>query len=288
MTKLKQMSIFAHIVEEGSVSAAALKLDLSKSVISQHLKALEQELGVTLIKRTTRRQNLTQTGEAFYQSCKEINSIAKGAWESAQNSQIEPTGRIRITAPNALMDTLVVPVIADLMKKHPKVKPELVSDDQPLNLQKHDIDLAVRVGRSQDSNLKQKRIGEFRDVFCCAPSIRQKDLYDLPYIANSWQGRYIQHTFESQSGKTKVYEKEADCFTNSFHSCLALVRSGAGVGIIPDFYLAHIEPELVPMLPNMQLPQNPVYVLNPFSNSTPLAVDLCITALEERLRNRLA
>ncbi|GAA06590.1 bacterial regulatory helix-turn-helix, lysR family protein [Photobacterium leiognathi subsp. mandapamensis svers.1.1.] len=73
MNKLRQMSIFAHIVEEGSVSAAANKLDLSKSVVSQHLKTLEQELGITLLKRTTRRHTLTQAGEAFYQSCREIN-----------------------------------------------------------------------------------------------------------------------------------------------------------------------------------------------------------------------
>lgn len=65
MNKLKQMSIFAHIVEQGSVSAAAEKLELSKSVVSQHLKILEQELGASLLKRTTRRQILTSMGSVF-------------------------------------------------------------------------------------------------------------------------------------------------------------------------------------------------------------------------------
>ncbi|WP_375750521.1 LysR family transcriptional regulator [Vibrio sp. HN007] len=287
MNKLRQMSIFAHIVEEGSVSAAASKLDLSKSVVSQHLKALETELGVTLIKRTTRRQKLTSTGEAFYQSCKNINIIAHSAWESAQESLVEPQGRLRITAPNALMDILVAPVVADLMKRYPKLKPELISDDQPLNLMKHDVDLAVRVGTSEDSNLKQKRIGEFRDVFCSTLEVKKKGINDVPYIANHWQGKYVQHSFTSANGESLVYEKEADCITNSFHSCLALIQSGAGGGIIPDFYFSQLNTELVPLLPDMELSKNTVYALNPFSESTPLSVKLCITALEERLKSRL-
>lgn len=286
MSRLKQMSIFAHIVEEGSVSAAALKLELSKSVVSQHLKNLEQDLSVTLIKRTTRRQTLTAAGEDFYHHCKEMNSIANSAWEQAQNAHIEPQGRLRITAPNALMETLVTPVVADLMRQYPKLKPELISDDQTLNLMQHDIDLAIRVGRSQDSNLKQKRIGQFRDVLCGVAGLQYDGLEAAPYIANQWQGKFIRHKFTSNTGETRIYETQADCITNSFHSCLALIRAGAGIGLIPDFYFAQIEPEIISLLPEMGLPENPVYVLNPFSHNTPLAVQLCITALEERLTSR--
>lgn len=154
MNRLRQMSIFAHIVEQGSVSTAADKLELSKSVVSQHLKMLEQELGITLLKRTTRRQSLTEIGEQFYQSCKNINLIADTAWDNTRQHQTEPSGRIRITAPHALMDTLIAPVIADLIKLYPKLRPELINDDQRLDFMQHDIDLAIRVGHSPDSTLK--------------------------------------------------------------------------------------------------------------------------------------
>lgn len=288
MSRLRQMSIFAHIVEQGSVSSAALKLNLSKSVVSQHLKALEQDLGVTLIKRTTRRQKLTDVGESFYQSCREMNAIANYAWEQVHESQIEPKGRIRITAANALMDILVAPAVADLMKRYPALKPELISDDQPINLMDHDVDLAIRVGRSQDSNLKQKRLGEFRDVLCVNPALKAKDIDEFSYIANHWQGKFITHHFISKQGETLVYEKQADCIANSFHSCLALIQSGAGIGIIPDFYLSQDKLDIVPLLPDMQLAKNPIYALNPFNENTPLAVRLCITAIEERLKYRLS
>lgn len=287
MNKLRRMSVFAHIVEEGSVSAAALKLELSKSVVSQHLKALELELGLTLIKRTTRRQQLTPAGESFYQSCRDINTIAHLAWEQAVHSQIEPTGRIRITAPNVLMEGFVTPVIAKIMKRYPKLNPELISDDQPLNLMEKDIDLAVRVGHSADSNLKQKRVGEFRDVLCVAAEKADQDIQVLPYIANHWQGRNIKHAFESKTSSNVMhYATQANCIANSFNSCLSLIKSGAGIGLIPEFYLPKIEPKVVPIFPDMALPENPVYVLTPFMNKTPLAVQICITELEKQLRRK--
>lgn len=283
MNQLRQMSIFAHIVEQGSVSAAAEKLNLSKSVISQHLKALELELGVTLIKRTTRRQTLTATGESFYQRCREMNSIATAAWEQVQTSQIEPRGRIRITAPNALMDWLVTPVVAELMKSYPQLKPELISDDQQLNLMQHDIDLAIRVGPSQDSNLKQRRLGEFRDILCGHQALASLNINELPYIANHWQGKQIRHTFYDHAGGVRHFETTADCLTNTFHTCLALIKTGAGIGLIPDFYLAQLEPYVVNMQPDMQLSTNPIYALSPYHIAAPPAVALCMTAIEERL-----
>ena len=288
MSKLKQMSIFAHIVEQGSVSAAAEKLELSKSVVSQHLKILEKELGASLLKRTTRRQSLTSMGERFYLSCKDINVIAESAWDMAKAELEEPQGRIRITAPNALMDLLVAPVIAEMMKQYPKLKPELISDDQHLDLMEHDIDLAVRVGSSRDSNLKQKRLGEFKDVLCGVESMRERELEALSYIANSWQGKQVIHHFSSQTEQDCVYQPQVTCTTNSFHSCLALIKSGVGIGVIPNFCIPQLSGEVVDLMPSFELPTNTVYALNPFTSNTPITIQLCVQALEEKLKQNLA
>ncbi|MFA0439569.1 transcriptional regulator [Vibrio sp. 10N.286.49.C2] len=285
MNQLRQMSVFAHIVEAGSISGAADALDLSKSVVSQHLKALELELGLTLLKRTTRRQVLTSAGEHFYHRCKSLNEIANSAWTEAQQRKEVPQGRVRITAPNALMETLITPVIGRLIQQYPLLEPELVSSDDQLDFYEHNIDLAIRVGQSKDSNLKQRRLGEFRDVLCGVPSIlSDTDLVDLNYISNSWQGRKIHHVFRNQQGDEKEYHQEARCLTNSFHSCLSLVKSGAGIGLIPDFYLPFVEPSLVEILPDYQLPPNTIYALNPFVQHVPMSVNVCIKAIEEQLR----
>ncbi|AVI67725.1 transcriptional regulator [Shewanella sp. WE21] len=287
MNRLRQMSIFAHIVDAGSVSAAADKLNISKSVVSQHLKILEKELGMTLMKRTTRRQILTDVGERFYLKCKELNTIADSAWDMITDYQLEPQGRFRITAPNALMESLVIPVIAALMKKYPKLKPKLICDDQHLDLMAHDIDIAIRVGASHDSNLKQKRIGEFRDVLCGLTK-KPININELPYIANIWQSEQIVHHFSNLEGETLLYTKETNCMANSFQSCLSLIRSGAGIGIIPDFYLAEMHPPLTNLMPDHCLPLNTVYTLTPFANHVPAIVKTCIHELETFLTRRLS
>jgi DNA-binding transcriptional LysR family regulator len=291
------MSVFAHIVETGSITAASELLVLSKSVVSQHLKSLENELGIVLLKRTTRKQTLTTAGKAFYQQCRILNQVANNAWLDAQQSKAIPQGKIRITAPNALMETLVAPAIAQLLPQYPLLKPELISHDHHLSLMSEDIDLAIRVGQSKESSLKQKRIGEFRDVLCGKPEyIASKPWQELAYIANTWQGNEINHQLHSQArqkinsathiNKTKtefIYVADAHCVTNSFYTCLALIKAASGIGIIPDFHLKSLSTELIEVFPEHQLPINTVYALHSFGNQTPLSVDVCLQAIMTQL-----
>ncbi len=284
MNQLRQMSVFAHIVETGSITSAAEFLQLSKSVVSQHLKTLEQELGVTLLKRTTRRQTLTSAGKDFYQHCKEINDIANRAWHQAQEVLDVPKGDIRITAPYALMGTLVAPAIGELVQHYPLLTPELISSDNQLDLIAENIDLAIRVGQSKDSAIKQRRIGEFRDVLCASKKVMERgDPDKAAYIANSWQGKHIVHNFTDQSGKSFLYTTTPQCRANSFHACLSLIESGAGIGLIPDFQLRHIDPRLYNVFPQHILPINSVYALYTFNTQVPLSVRVCLTAIEQQL-----
>lgn len=292
MNQLRHMSVFAHIVETGSITAAADSLELSKSVISQHLKALEQELGITLLKRTTRRQVLTSAGKDFYEHCKSLNQIADQAWQQARNVLEVPQGQIRITAPNALMETLVTPAIADIMKEHPLLHPELISSDSHLDLMTENIDLAIRVGQSLDSNIKQRRIGEFKDVLCSSNAKQARENIDqTPYIANSWQGRKIHHEFKTEGAKKQesiLYSTEASCITNSLATCFNLITSGAGMGLIPEFILNSKSSNLQPIFPGYQLPLNTVYALHTFDTQLPLNVQLCLTAIEQQLKEKMS
>lgn len=301
MIRLRQMSVFAHIVETGSITAASELLVLSKSVVSQHLKSLENELGIVLLKRTTRKQTLTAAGKKFYQQCKILNQVANDAWQDAQQSKAIPQGKIRITAPNALMETLVTPAISQLLPQYPLLKPELISHDHHLSLMSEDIDLAIRVGQSKESTLKQKRIGEFRDILCGkAEYIESKPWQNLAYIANTWQGNDICHQFQSkvkpaphsttqidnqveQTNGELIYVTSPHCITNSFYTCLALIKSSSGIGIIPDFHLKSLSSELVEVFPEHQLPSNAIYALHPFGNQTPLSVKVCLQAIINQL-----
>ena len=275
------MSVFAHIVEEGSISQTAEALGVSKSVISQHLKNLEDEIGITLLKRTTRKQSLTAAGENFYQYCQRLNAIAEEALLGAKDSLNEPQGRVRITASNALMDTIVAPAIAKVIKRYPKIKPEFLSIDRHIDIAEERIDLAIRVGSSKDSTMKQQRIGQFRDVLCVHQALFNSGVENTTvYIANNWQSRKVFHLFKSINDDSQlIYEKDADVFSNSYHTCLALLKDQVGVGLIPDFLFNAVD-ELVEVFPKYRLDINHIYAIYPYAQHLPLAVKVCLDEIK--------
>lgn len=288
MKKLRHMSVFAYIVEAGSITGAAESLQLSKSVVSQHLKILERELGVLLIKRSTRKHTLTSAGRDFYESCKELNKITEFAWQRAQEAKEAPKGIIKITAPNALMDVVIAPAIGKLLKQYPLLEPELISGDGQLDLMSDNIDLAIRVGPSQASNIKQRRIGEFRDILCGSYDlVKKEEIGKAVYIANKWQGKHICHHFHDINGNEVLYETNALCRANSFYSCLALIKEGAGIGLIPDFQFNKIKPSLCEVFPKLKLPINKVYALHTYEKHLPASIKVCIEAIENHF-NKLS
>ncbi len=284
--QLRSMAVFAHIVEAGSITAAADKLDLSKSVISQHLKQLEENLGVALLKRTTRRQTLTVAGERFYSHCSALNQLVDSAWQEAQNSKKEPSGRVRITAPNALMTSLVAPAIGEVLQRYPTLEPELISSDKHLDLVADDIDLAIRVGQSGESQIKQRRIGTFRDCLCGHQSLLQnQQLSDLPYIANSWEVMPINYRLSNAQGEEQAFQADVKTRVDSVHSAEALILGGSGIGLLPDFIFKQHSSVLVEVYPGFTPAENNLYALYPYTSLLPLSVRICLGTIEMQLTN---
>ena len=283
MNKHRQMTLFMHIVECGSISKAAEKLELSKSVLSHALKQLESELNTTLLKRTTRKQSLTPQGEAFYRRCQAMNEIVDQAWEDIRESQHEPSGSITITAPHALMESVIAPALGESFQQYPKVSLNLIADDHQLDLMQHDIDLAIRVGESNDSNYRQQKIGAFRDVLCCAKG-NTPDLNNCAYIANHWQPKQIVHRLTYPSSQQSLeYRFTTKHRVNTINQVATMISLNMGVGIVPEFLLSNY-PSLKPCVPNWQLSATNVYALHPYSNKPPLTVTMAREAICAKLK----
>lgn len=300
MSKLKKMTVFMYVVKLGSITKAAEKLDVSKSVVSQHLKQLETELSVTLLKRTTRKQSLTTAGEHFYQQCCAMHNLAEQAWQDAQQLQIEPQGLIKVTAPHALMDHLVLPALHDVFHDYPGVELELISHDGRSDLMQEGIDIAIRVGESKISNLKQKRIGDFRDVLCGSlqtvkayqHDIEKLKVDNIRYVANHWQEKSIHHTFSHKKNSLKKASTQhcelrfkTHHKANTLPTCLSMLEQGFGVGIIPDFIFAKHTNTLAELLPGHQLDKVNVYALHSYQAAVPIGVTMAIKAIAKRLDN---
>lgn len=239
-----------------------------------------------LLKRTTRRQTLTPAGEVFYTQCQQLNQLAADAWDQARSNQSVPRGKIKITAPHALMGPLIAPVIGQLMQQYPQIEPQLIASDEQQDLMQHGIDLAIRVGHSQESSYRQRRIGAFRDVLCgTATYINSGPTDSLNYIANRWQGKQIQHQLiHKENSSRRKLTFAPGCTVDSLYTTLALLEAGAGIGIIPDFILNANASSLTEVMPNYQLSSVPIFAVHPYQSGLPLAVGVTLNAIEAALQ----
>lgn len=290
MDHLRHMAIFKQIVESGSISAAAEQLELSKSVISHHLKTLEQAIGVQLLHRTTRKQQLTPAGKDFYRRSCELGNISALAWQEARETAGKLAGPIKISSPHALVDSIIAPAIATLCQGNPMIRPSIQVQDHRIDLLGQDIDIAVRVGKLASSSLIQRKIGQFRDVLCASPSfiadnhqqIAAQKWQALDYIANSWQGQNIEHHLQPKvdtlATNTLQLNFVANRYADASSAVLSLAKAGLGVALLPEFVFEQ-EPLLVELIPTHQCPVNAVYALHDFGRTPPLLVRKTIETL---------
>lgn len=285
MNKLRLMSVFVQVVESGSISKAADKLDVSKSVVSTALKQLEEELDTTLLKRTTRKQTLTSTGEQFYAKCAQMSAIAESAWIEASSSHQEPKGRLTVTAPHALMKSIVLPSLTAKFKDHPQVSLNLIADDKHVDIIQEDVDLAIRIGSSKNSNLKQRKLGEFVDRLCTA-NAKNTDIRSSPYIAQHWQSEPITHEL-ALDGQNETIHFPIAHRANTVFDVVGLIETGLGIGLVPDFILNENK-SLSAISDARPTKVNPIYVLHPYQAHVPLVVTLAIEAIEKTIDDQFS
>jgi len=301
---IRHMLFFSEIVDAGSISGAAVRLGISKSVVSQHLKALEHELGLTLLTRNTRRQALTPAGQLFYTRCREMNEVVHQAWQEVREQQRLALGTLRISAPNALIGPIVAPAIGNLVRENAGILPVLMGNDNRVNLIEDKIDLAIRVGKMPSSEYKQKKIGGFHDVLCASPIYLKQNkispdamlsnglaVQDVDYVANSWQGTHITHLLTH----LQIHEEIKLAFTanrkcNSLPAVVELARAGCGLAFIPDFVFRPYQQsgELVPVFPEHVCEYAAIYAVYADKGSPSTLVRMAIDAIRKTLSESLA
>jgi DNA-binding transcriptional LysR family regulator len=169
MNKLAAMEAFVRIVDRGSLTAAAAALDTSLPSVVRTLAALERELGVRLLNRTTRRIHLTDEGAQYLERCRAILSAVQETEAAFTSGRAEPQGRLAVTASVLFGRRYVAPVVSDFLRRHPKVSAELLFVDRVVNLVEEGIDVAVRIAQLPDSSLVAIPVGKVRRVVCASP-----------------------------------------------------------------------------------------------------------------------
>lgn len=170
MDPLDGIAAFARVVDSGSFSAAARRLNISKSAVSAHVQRLEERLGIRLINRTTRRLSMTEAGAAYYRHCARILAEAEAAEQAATTLQREPRGTLRISAPDSFGWMHVAPAVPAFLKRYPELSVDITLSPAHVNLVDEGLDLAIRIGVLADSPLVVRRLAPSRLVFCAAPA----------------------------------------------------------------------------------------------------------------------
>jgi DNA-binding transcriptional LysR family regulator len=168
MDRLTSMTAFTKVVESGGFSAAGRRLNMSATMVSNHIQALEERLGARLLNRTTRKVSLTEAGRTYYERCSQILAEVAEADEAVGELHETPRGVLRLNISPAL-PAIMGRVIAEYCALHPAATVDMAATDRMVDMVEEGYDLAVRVTPVSELNLIVRRLGTFRHVLCGAP-----------------------------------------------------------------------------------------------------------------------
>lgn len=290
-----QAAVFVKVVQAGSFSAAARQLGLPTSTVSNRVAMLERRLGVMLLQRTTRRLNLTEAGDRYFQHARLGFEHLMDAESAVTEAAGEPSGLLRVTAPADLGDVILSGILSEMRLRFPKVKIEMVLTGTTIDLIAEGIDAAIRAGVLKDSTLVAKPAGIARWIVVASPKFlssvdkiacpedlkRHRCLQFPPLGRESW-------TLMNQGRSVRI-ERSGDVIVNDTRLVRALALKGEGVALLPS-YLCHqdiSDGTLHQVLPDWYGKTDPIHIVFPrqrfIAPKLRAFIDLAIEELKSNL-----
>ena len=289
-----KLRVFHAVAEAGSFTHAGDTLNLSQSEVSRQISALEEALQVPLFHRHARGLILTEQGDQLNRTVREV--FAKLAMTEAllTESKEKPAGRLKVTTTSGFGTTWLAPRVGDFLATYPEVSISLILDDMDLDLAMREADVAIRMHPPKQPDLVQRHLMAIHWEVFAAPSYlkkhgvpnRPEDLdnhriilfgdYHLPVADINWL---------AEAGCKPGQTRRALLEVNSLHGILLAIRSGLGIGVLPDYMHAETE-GLVRVLPEVKAPRVDAYFVYPeeLRNSKRVAVfrDFLLAQLHDR------
>lgn len=297
MVNMQRLGMFVAVVEAGSFTRAAQTLGLTKAVVSINIKQLEQELGVALLTRSTRKVAVTDTGERFYQRCQQLLQDAERVLDEVRGDHGGLRGLLRITTTPEYGARVVVPALADFAALHPQLRIQHVASSQNDDLIAGRFDVAIRLGQLADSTHHARLIDQF-DIYPVASPAYLSTLSDggirtpeqlagATWIAHSRLSSPLNWQVVQPDGDTLLFaaSQPPAIMADSAAASLAFVLSGAGVALLPSWLVqdALAAGTLIGVLPDHRFPRQGIYALYPNTRHVPERVRAFIDFLHARV-----
>ena len=292
--ELNRLTYFAAVVEAGSFTRAAERLGVTKAVVSQHVARLEEEVGATLLLRTTRKLAITDAGRRLHERCVVILRESAQALDELAEGATEPTGALRMTVPFDYGAAVVIPVVASFARTHPRCSVDVVLTDRIVDVQT--VDLAIRVGWLRDSSDVARRIGAMEQYLVCSRELASHvararepdDLAALPFVANaSLPDPTVWHFSHPRRGR-RTARLPARITVDATTAVLAAVLAGGGLSVLPDYAVAAdlAAGRLVRVLPDWKLRSGGIFVLLPSARFRPAKTRVFLELLSQAAARR--
>lgn len=295
VTNLNRLVYFAAVIDAGSFTKAAEHLGITKAVVSQQVARLEQDVGTTLLMRTTRRLQPTEAGRTFHARCVSILRETEDAFNELAEARTDPKGLLKLTAPYDYGTSVIVPIIAAFTARYPDCKVELNLSDKAVDLIADNMDLAIRVGWLTDSSLQARRIGSFRQLLVGSPQFAEQlsllrdptELPALPFVANSALRESMEWVFTNEIREIRTVQLKAGIAINTTPAVMEAVKHGGGLSVLPDFLAAADMSNggLVHVLPEWHLPSGGIYTVYPAARFRPPKVTAFVDMLTSAVKH---
>lgn len=293
MIRIDDLDAFVAIVEKGGQTAAARHLRRSLQSIGRSLSTLERDLKVQLVRRTTRQSGLTEAGQAFYRRIKPALADIHEARLETANQQAEPSGLLKVGAPEAFAAAFVVPAIHDFMERHPRIEVELQASDQPVDFFAQGLDLAVRIRELPDSGMQARKLGELRVGVVGAPGYfarrgrpaHPNDLAGHDCILRVLDGDEASWPFRI-NGRRRLVRVGGRFRTNSTPAIHAATAAGLGLGFTPLWQVRALidRGEVEVVLEEFESTRIPIHAVWPATRQPAMKVRLFTDLLASRVR----
>jgi DNA-binding transcriptional LysR family regulator len=245
MDRLTSLTAFVRVVDSGGFSAAGRRLNMSTTMVSNHVQALEDRLGARLLNRTTRKVSLTEVGKAYYDRCIQILSDLEQADDMAGALQSTPRGTLRIYTATHIVPFIAAGV-AEYLASHPEVKVDLTMGERTVDLIDEGYDVGIRLTPPVGSSLIVRSLATWRHVLCCSPGYLERHgaLQQLPELADHNCIRHVLYPFgdewhfTDQKGTPASIRIAGNLLTNSGETLRRAALQGVGVAFAAGFLVA--------------------------------------------------
>lgn len=287
MKLLRSLHVFVRVADTGNMSAAAKSLHMTVSAISQQLRKLEQDIGLTLFNRNTRNLSLTEAGRIYYRTSLRLISVAEKAHHEIEQLQLTPSGVLKIVAPEGFGGGLLSKPLNHLTTEFPKIKVSLILTDEPKDMIASGADLALCFRSMSDANFTAHHLASWRRILCVSRlhQLARMDVQSPTQLEGHCHitHKNLQHyNLESQANSPYTLPPSR-LVVNSMQALIQLTCDGIGYAVLPEPEVRHYvrDETLIPLLPDWKLPDYSVYAVTPKQDNVPVKTLAAVKCLQE-------